>query len=165
MRDLWPFWNLSLRRLKTRSWENSKWPKPIQLTSNPKNKGTLFYSIWKVGENKVSLFFGLEVKWMGHSHFEFSLDFVFWRLRLKSHDRWFKKKYSNWHFLNTKYQRSYGKCFHLTLKIKNQITPKSIILIYTYRMCVCVLALTQLGFFWSPHRLSRVLFGAGFCTV
>ena len=35
--------------------------KITHLTSNQKNKGVLFSSIVKVGENKVSLFFGLEV--------------------------------------------------------------------------------------------------------
>ena len=41
----------------------------IHLTSNPKNKGTLFSSIFKVREHKVSLFLGLEVKWMGYGYF------------------------------------------------------------------------------------------------
>ena len=41
------------------------------MTSNPKDKDTLFYPTFKVEENKVPLFFGLEVKWMGYGHSEF----------------------------------------------------------------------------------------------
>ena len=40
--------------------ENTKWPKAIRLTSNPK-RGTLFSSILKVEANKVSFFVLLEV--------------------------------------------------------------------------------------------------------
>ena len=35
-------------------------------------------------EKVQCLFFGLEVKWSGYGHFEFSQDFVFRRLRVKS---------------------------------------------------------------------------------
>ena len=38
--------------------------------SPPKNKGTLFSPTFKIEENKVPLFFGLEIKWRGYGHFE-----------------------------------------------------------------------------------------------
>ena len=47
------------------------------MTFNPKNKDTLFSRTFKIEENKVLLFFGLEVIWMGNGQFEFSQDFVF----------------------------------------------------------------------------------------
>ena len=43
------------------------------MTSNPKNKDTLFSQTFKIEENKVPLIFGLEVKWMDYGHFEFDL--------------------------------------------------------------------------------------------
>ena len=36
------------------------------MASNPKNKDTLFFPTDKIVENKVPLFFGLEIKWMGY---------------------------------------------------------------------------------------------------
>ena len=44
------------------------------MTSNSKDKATLCSPTFKFEENKVPLFFGLEVKWMGYGHFEFSRD-------------------------------------------------------------------------------------------
>ena len=50
---------------------NCKLPQIPHMTSYPNYKDTLFYPTFKIEENKVPLFFGLEVKWMGYSHFEF----------------------------------------------------------------------------------------------
>ena len=49
----------------------TKWPQIPHMTSDPKNKDTLFSHTFKMEGNKVPLFFGLEVKWMDYSHFEF----------------------------------------------------------------------------------------------
>ena len=56
MRDLLPFCELTLRPPKSKCHENSKWPHPSILPPIKKIV-TLFDSIVKVGENKISLFF------------------------------------------------------------------------------------------------------------
>ena len=53
-----------------------------QMTSIPKNKGTLFSSTFKLKENKVTLFFGLDIIWGRYELFViFDLWGVFWYLR------------------------------------------------------------------------------------
>ena len=47
------------------------------MTSNLKNKDTLFFPTFNIEENKVPLFFGLEALSTGYGHFELSLDVVF----------------------------------------------------------------------------------------
>ena len=44
-----------------------------QMTSNPKNKGTLFSSTLKVEDNEVFLFFGFEFDLVRYGIFEFLL--------------------------------------------------------------------------------------------
>ena len=77
------FCDISLRCSKTKHWENSKWTLPIHLTSKSKIKGTLFSSIFKVREHKVSSFFWI-ISQMGFGYFELSQSLVFKRLRVKS---------------------------------------------------------------------------------
>ena len=43
-------------------------------------KDTLLSPTFKIEENNIPLFFGLEVKWMGYGHLEFSQDFGFGHL-------------------------------------------------------------------------------------
>ena len=43
------------------------------MTSNPKNKDSLFYPTIKI---EVRLFFGLAAKWIGYGHFELLKDLV-----------------------------------------------------------------------------------------
>ena len=82
-KDLGPFCDLSLRHPKTKSQENPKLPLLSHVSSNPKNKDTLFSPTFKIEENKV-LFFGLEVTWLSYGNLVFSRDFFFGCLRLKS---------------------------------------------------------------------------------
>ena len=52
------------------------------MTSNPKNKDTLFPPTFKIEENKVPLIFGSEVKWMVQGLSEFTRDIILRRLRV-----------------------------------------------------------------------------------
>ena len=61
IRDLWPFCDWTLRRHKTKTFEISKMAMTHPFDLLTKSKGTLFSSILNVEENKLSLFFGLEV--------------------------------------------------------------------------------------------------------
>ena len=79
----WQFCYLSLRCLKTKSREGIKWPHIPHMTSNAKTRKLLLSPTFKIEENKVLLFFGLKVTWMGYGHFEFSQAFFLRHLRVK----------------------------------------------------------------------------------
>ena len=49
--------------------KTTKWPYLSHLTSNQENNYTLFSSTFKVEENKVSLVFGYQVKYLRYNHF------------------------------------------------------------------------------------------------
>ena len=60
MRDSWLFCDSALGHQKTKSHKLKMAVTYPFDPSYPKNKGTLFSSILKIGENNVSLVFGLE---------------------------------------------------------------------------------------------------------
>ena len=62
--------DLSLRFQKIKSREDPKWPSIAQMTSKPENADTSLFPTFKIEENKVPFFFGLDVKLMGFDHFE-----------------------------------------------------------------------------------------------
>ena len=76
MTKLWKFvffWDFVFRRLRLKI---TKWPYILCLTSNPKNKGTLFSPTFEIDGNEVPLLFDFKVKWPSYRHFVFS-GFIF----------------------------------------------------------------------------------------
>ena len=64
-----------ITKTQSRTKKMRKWPYLSPGASNPKNKGTFFSSTFKVEENKVPLFFGLEAPGLRYGHFVYLTHF------------------------------------------------------------------------------------------